>query len=85
MYMYLYMQFIFLLFRGLLYVGMLKVLVEVEIFVDMVGGISIGVFIGVLYADSVNMSIFGQRVREWFIVREIFYVFFLNKSQEGIL
>lgn len=48
-----------LLFRGLLYVGMLKVLVEVEIFVDMVGGISIGVFIGVLYADSVNMSIFG--------------------------
>lgn len=57
-YVFVYVVYI-LLFRGLLYVGMLKVLVEVEIFVDMVGGISIGVFIGVLYADSVNMSIFG--------------------------
>lgn len=74
-----------LLFRGLSHVGMLKALVEAEIPVDMVGGTSIGAFIGALYADSVNMSTFGQRAREWSIVRETSYVFHFNKSQEGIL
>lgn len=58
---------------------------EAEIPVDMVGGTSIGAFIGALYADSVNMSTFSQRAREWSIVRETSYVFPLNKSQEGIL
>ncbi|XP_052697181.1 patatin-like phospholipase domain-containing protein 7 isoform X2 [Crassostrea angulata] len=53
--------------RGLSHVGMLKALVEAEIPVDMVGGTSIGAFIGALYADSVNMSTFGQRAREWSI------------------
>ncbi|XP_078313356.1 patatin-like phospholipase domain-containing protein 7 isoform X5 [Crassostrea virginica] len=53
--------------RGLSHVGMLRALVEAQIPVDMVGGTSIGAFIGAVYADSVNMATFNQRAREWSI------------------
>jgi predicted acylesterase/phospholipase RssA len=43
--------------------------VEAQIPVDMIGGTSMGAFIGALYGDSVNMSTFAQRAREWSIVR----------------
>ena len=52
--------------------GMLRALVEAQIPVDMVGGTSIGAFIGAVYADSVNMATFNQRAREWSIVRAFY-------------
>ena len=45
---------------------------EAQIPVDMVGGTSIGAFIGAVYADSVNMATFNQRAREWSIVRAFY-------------
>lgn len=47
--------------RGLSHVGVIKALEEAGIPIDMVGGTSIGSFIGGLYArDSDNVAIFGR-------------------------
>ncbi|XP_061173760.1 patatin-like phospholipase domain-containing protein 7 isoform X2 [Saccostrea echinata] len=53
--------------RGLSHVGMVRALVEAQIPVDMVGGTSMGAFIGALYADAVNLTSFSQRARDWSI------------------
>ncbi|XP_062597845.1 patatin-like phospholipase domain-containing protein 7 isoform X3 [Saccostrea cucullata] len=53
--------------RGLSHVGMLRALVEAQIPVDMVGGTSMGAFIGALYGDAINLNSFSQRARDWSI------------------
>ncbi|XP_048732326.2 patatin-like phospholipase domain-containing protein 7 isoform X2 [Ostrea edulis] len=53
--------------RGLSHVGIIRALVEAQIPVDMIGGTSMGALIGALYADSVSLSTFAQRAREWSI------------------
>lgn len=44
---------------------MLKALEEAGVPVDLVGGTSIGSFIGALYADERSASRTKQRAREW--------------------
>ncbi|XP_044528907.1 patatin-like phospholipase domain-containing protein 6 isoform X2 [Gracilinanus agilis] len=51
--------------RGCSHIGMLKALEEAGVPVDMVGGTSIGSFIGALYAEERSASRTKQRAREW--------------------
>ncbi|XP_035824813.1 patatin-like phospholipase domain-containing protein 7 [Aplysia californica] len=51
--------------RGLAHVGMIKAMREVGIPIDMVGGTSMGSFIGALWAEERNYVRFTQRAREW--------------------
>ncbi|KAH9507574.1 Patatin-like phospholipase domain-containing protein 7 [Bulinus truncatus] len=53
--------------RGLAHVGMIKAMQEEGIPVDMVGGTSMGAFIGALWAEERNYVRFTQRAREWSI------------------
>lgn len=51
--------------RGCSHIGVLKALEEVGVPVDLVGGTSIGSFIGALYAEERSASRTKQRAREW--------------------
>ncbi|XP_068949361.1 patatin-like phospholipase domain-containing protein 6 isoform X3 [Petaurus breviceps papuanus] len=51
--------------RGCSHIGVLKALEEAGVPVDMVGGTSIGSFIGALYAEERSASRTKQRAREW--------------------
>ncbi|XP_055896601.1 uncharacterized protein LOC106056771 isoform X2 [Biomphalaria glabrata] len=51
--------------RGLAHVGMIKAMQEEGIPIDMVGGTSMGAFIGALWAEERNYVRFTQRAREW--------------------
>lgn len=51
--------------RGAAHVGMLKAIQEAGIPVDMVGGVSIGAFMGALYCYEKNMVGVTQKAREW--------------------
>ena len=53
------------LFRGLSHVGVIKALEEAGIPVDMVGGTSMGSFVGAALADCANVEKMCQKVREW--------------------
>ncbi|XP_059170135.1 patatin-like phospholipase domain-containing protein 7 isoform X2 [Physella acuta] len=53
--------------RGLAHVGMIKAMQEEGIPIDMVGGTSMGAFIGALWAEERNHVGFTQRAREWSI------------------
>ncbi|BFZ05565.1 hypothetical protein BsWGS_08604 [Bradybaena similaris] len=54
--------------RGLAHVGMIKAMQEEGIPIDVVGGTSIGSFIGALWAEERNFVRFKQRAREWSMV-----------------
>ncbi|XP_041368737.1 patatin-like phospholipase domain-containing protein 7 [Gigantopelta aegis] len=53
--------------RGLAHVGMIKAIIEAGIPIDMVGGTSMGSFIGALWCEERNFPRFIQRAREWAI------------------
>ena len=51
--------------RGAAHVGMIRAITEVGIPVDMVGGVSIGAFMGALWCQENNMTTFTQKARAW--------------------
>lgn len=51
--------------RGAAHVGMLKAIQDAGIPVDMVGGVSIGAFMGALYCAERNITTVTQKAREW--------------------
>lgn len=55
--------------RGLAHLGIIKALTESRIPIDMVGGTSIGAFMGAAWCEEVNHTRFRQRTREWAMVR----------------
>lgn len=57
--------------RGCSHVGVIKAMEEAGIPIDIVGGTSIGSFIGALYAEERSAVRTKQRAREWSKVRHI--------------
>ncbi|XP_037047391.1 neuropathy target esterase sws isoform X4 [Bradysia coprophila] len=51
--------------RGAAHVGMLKAIQEAGIPIDMVGGVSIGAFMGALWCVDRNIATVTQKAREW--------------------
>lgn len=51
--------------RGAAHVGMLKSIQEAGIPIDMVGGVSIGAFMGALWCAERNIATVTQKAREW--------------------
>lgn len=51
--------------RGAAHVGMIKAIQDAGIPVDMVGGVSIGAFMGALYCCERNTTTLIQKAREW--------------------
>lgn len=51
--------------RGLSHVGIVKALTEANVPIDMVGGTSMGSFIGAVWCEDRNITRFTQRCREW--------------------
>lgn len=51
--------------RGAAHVGMLKAIQEAGIPIDMVGGVSIGAFMGALWCAERNITTVTQKAREW--------------------
>lgn len=51
--------------RGAAHVGMIKAIQDAGIPVDMVGGVSIGAFMGALYCCERNMTTMTQKARKW--------------------
>lgn len=51
--------------RGAAHVGMIKSIQEAGIPIDMVGGVSIGAFMGALWCLDKNVVTMTQRAREW--------------------
>lgn len=51
--------------RGAAHVGMMKAIQEAGIPVDMVGGVSIGAFMGALWCSEKNITTVTQKAREW--------------------
>ncbi|XP_066588208.1 neuropathy target esterase sws isoform X2 [Prorops nasuta] len=51
--------------RGAAHVGMLKAIIEAGIPIDMVGGVSIGAFMGALWCMEKNITATTQKAREW--------------------
>lgn len=56
--------------RGAAHVGMLKAIIEAGIPIDMVGGVSIGAFMGALWCMEKNITTTTQKAREWSTVRQ---------------
>jgi lysophospholipid hydrolase len=54
--------------RGSAHVGMIKAMIEANIPIDMIGGTSIGSFMGALWAEENNFENFQRRAREWAMV-----------------
>ncbi|XP_008556860.1 neuropathy target esterase sws isoform X2 [Microplitis demolitor] len=51
--------------RGAAHIGMLKAIMEAGIPIDMVGGVSIGSFMGALWCMEKNITTTTQKAREW--------------------
>ncbi|XP_045460732.1 neuropathy target esterase sws isoform X2 [Harmonia axyridis] len=51
--------------RGAAHVGMIKAIQEAGIPIDMVGGVSIGAFMGALWCQERNITTMTQKAREW--------------------
>lgn len=51
--------------RGSAHVGMIKAIQESGIPIDMVGGVSIGAFMGALWCRERNITTVTQKAREW--------------------
>lgn len=56
-------------FRGCAHVGIIRAMNEAGIPIDIIGGTSIGSFMGSLWAEETNLTRFMQRAREWCMVR----------------
>lgn len=56
--------------RGAAHVGMVKAILEAGIPIDMVGGVSIGAFMGALWCMEKNITTMTQKAREWCKVGE---------------
>ncbi|XP_071037589.1 neuropathy target esterase sws [Parasteatoda tepidariorum] len=59
--------------RGAAHVGTIKALREAGIPIDMVGGVSIGAFMGALWCQENDITIMTQKAREWSQKFEIFF------------
>ncbi|XP_077298404.1 patatin like phospholipase domain containing sws isoform X3 [Arctopsyche grandis] len=51
--------------RGAAHVGMIRAIQEAGIPIDMVGGVSIGAFMGALWCSEKNITTVTQKAREW--------------------
>ncbi len=51
--------------RGAAHVGMIRAMLEANIPIDMIGGTSIGSFMGALWAEENNFERFHDRAAEW--------------------
>lgn len=51
--------------RGAAHLGLMKAIREAEIPIDMIGGVSIGAFMGALYAQETDLTRVTQLAREW--------------------
>ncbi|GAB6023406.1 hypothetical protein CHUAL_008194 [Chamberlinius hualienensis] len=51
--------------RGCAHVGMIRAIMEAGIPIDIVGGVSIGSFMGALWCQEKNLTSFTQKAREW--------------------
>ncbi|CAK9810264.1 Neuropathy target esterase sws [Anthophora plagiata] len=51
--------------RGAAHIGMLKAVIEAGIPIDMIGGVSIGAFMGALWCMEKNITTTTQKAREW--------------------
>ncbi|KAJ8985655.1 hypothetical protein NQ317_015151 [Molorchus minor] len=51
--------------RGSAHIGMIKAIQEAGIPIDMVGGVSIGAFMGALWCQEKNITTVTQKAREW--------------------
>ncbi|XP_063216401.1 neuropathy target esterase sws isoform X4 [Bacillus rossius redtenbacheri] len=51
--------------RGAAHVGMIKAILEASIPIDMVGGVSIGAFMGALWCMEKDVTTMTQKAREW--------------------
>ena len=58
--------------RGAAHVGMIKSMNEANIPIDMIGGTSIGSFMGALWAEENNYERFLARASEWANVNTVF-------------
>ena len=54
--------------KGSAHVGMIKAMMEANIPIDMIGGTSIGSFMGALWAEENNYHNFYTRAYEWSMV-----------------
>lgn len=74
--------------RGAAHIGMIKAMQEAGIPIDMVGGVSIGAFMGALWCAERNITTVTQKAREWSKVSltlcfvKVFFCFGSNKSFE---
>jgi lysophospholipid hydrolase len=66
--------------RGSAHVGMIKAMIEANIPIDMIGGTSIGSFMGALWAEENNFENFERRAREWAMVNSL--LIFSNKKRQ---
>ncbi|XP_074600468.1 patatin like phospholipase domain containing sws [Brevipalpus obovatus] len=51
--------------RGAAHVGIIQALYEANIPIDMIGGVSIGAFMGALYCQEMNMESFTEKARQF--------------------
>lgn len=51
--------------RGSAHIGMIKAILEAGIPIDMVGGVSIGAFMGALWCKERDITTVTQKAREW--------------------
>ena len=51
--------------RGCAHVGMIQAMHEAGIPIDLIGGTSIGAFMGALWADELNVKGYIERARAW--------------------
>lgn len=51
--------------RGSAHIGMIKAIQEAGIPIDMVGGVSIGAFMGALWCRDRDITTMTQKAREW--------------------
>lgn len=56
---------------------MIKAMLEANIPIDMIGGTSIGSFMGALWAEENSYERFEQRAREWSLVSVLIYIYSL--------
>ncbi|XP_077986845.1 patatin-like phospholipase domain-containing protein 7 isoform X2 [Glandiceps talaboti] len=59
--------------RGSSQVGILKAMEDASIPIDMIGGTSIGSFMGALYADEVNSDAMNRRAKKWCTVMSSYW------------
>lgn len=51
--------------RGIAHIGMIKSIIEAGLPIDMVGGVSIGAFMGALWCQENNLTTFIQKAQSW--------------------